>query len=101
MGLRSNFSRNLRKIRAARGLSQEDVALEASVNRTYLSDLEREVYSASLDLVDKVAAALNVDPLDLLKPAQILPKDKQSSRPKRRSRIEKHSRQSHGSFQKD
>ena len=83
MGLRTNFSRNLRRIRVAKGLSQEHVALEASVNRTYLSDLEREVYSASLDLVDRVAAALEVDPLDLLRPPPILPKDKQIQRSKR------------------
>jgi len=86
MGLRANFSRNLRKIRMAKGLSQEDVALEASVNRTYLSDLEREVYSASLDLVERVAAALDVDPLDLLKPPSVLLKDKRIRRPKRPSK---------------
>ena len=86
MGLRGNFSRNLRKIRAAKGLSQEDVALEASVNRTYLSDLEREVYSASLDVVERIAAALDVDPLDLLKPPSMLPKDRHVRRPKRASK---------------
>ena len=63
------------------------MALEASVNRTYLSDLEREVYSASLDLVERIAAALNVDPLDLLKPALTPARDRQTPRPKRRSKI--------------
>jgi transcriptional regulator with XRE-family HTH domain len=76
MGLRANFSRYLRWIRAAKGLSQEYVALEASINRAYLSDLEREVYSTSLDIAERVAIALNVDPLDLLKSSLVGPKDK-------------------------
>ena len=84
MGLRANFSTNLRRIRTAKGLSQEHVALEASINRTYLSDLERDVYSASLDVVERVATALNVDPIDLLRPSPIVPTDKQS-RSKRRN----------------
>jgi transcriptional regulator with XRE-family HTH domain len=84
MGLRANLAGNLRKIRAAKGLSQEDVALEADVNRTYISDLEREVYSASLDLVEKIGAALNVDPLDLLQSPS--PRSKEKMQLKRRPR---------------
>lgn len=83
MLLRANFARNLRRLRAARGLSQEDVALEAGVNRTYISDLEREVYAASLDFLEKVAGALDVDPLDLLKPSPSRLAD-QKSRPRLR-----------------
>ncbi len=84
MGLRANFAGNLRKIRAAKGLSQEDVALEADVNRTYISDLEREVYSASLDLVEKIAAALNIDPLDLLQSPSPRSKERLTQRRLRR-----------------
>jgi transcriptional regulator with XRE-family HTH domain len=86
MGLRANFAGNLRKIRAAKGLSQEDVALEADVNRTYISDLEREVYSASLDLVEKIAAALNVDPLDLLQSPSPRSKEKLVQAKRKRSK---------------
>jgi transcriptional regulator with XRE-family HTH domain len=67
MGLKANFAKNLRRLRTLKGLSQEDVALEADLNRTYVSDLERQVYVPTLDVVDKVAMALNVDPLELLR----------------------------------
>lgn len=67
-------------------MSQEDLALDASVNRTYVSDLEREVYSASLDLVDKLALALGVDPLDLLRKPAGLVKDKLVPRSKSKAR---------------
>jgi transcriptional regulator with XRE-family HTH domain len=66
MDIREVFARNLRKIRQARRLSQEALAHEAGIDRTYISALERCVYSATIDMVDKLAAALGVEPADLL-----------------------------------
>jgi transcriptional regulator with XRE-family HTH domain len=39
--LRQAFAANLRRFRHAKGISQEDLAYEANVNRTYLSKLEK------------------------------------------------------------
>jgi transcriptional regulator with XRE-family HTH domain len=39
--LRQAFAANLRRLRYAKGISQEDLAYEADVNRTYLSKLEK------------------------------------------------------------
>lgn len=56
------FARNLRKARSARRLSQEALAHEAGVDRTYVSALERGVYNATIVMVAKLAKALGVEP---------------------------------------
>jgi transcriptional regulator with XRE-family HTH domain len=66
MQIREVFARNLRKVRHAKGLSQEALAHEAEVDRTYISALERGVYGATIDMVDKLATVLNVEASTLL-----------------------------------
>ncbi|HEU0018517.1 MAG TPA: helix-turn-helix transcriptional regulator [Methyloceanibacter sp.] len=66
MQIREVFARNLRKARNARGLSQEALAYEAGIDRTYISALERGVYSATIDMVGKLAAVLEIEPSVLL-----------------------------------
>jgi transcriptional regulator with XRE-family HTH domain len=61
------FARNLRRSRHAKGLSQEALAHEASVDRTYISSLERGVYAATIDMVGKLAEVLGVEPDELLR----------------------------------
>ncbi len=62
MEIREVFARNLRRQRAAKGLSQEALAHEADVDRTYISSLERGVYAATIDMVGKLADVLGVEP---------------------------------------
>ena len=62
MDIREVFARNLRKARNAKRLSQEALADEAGVDRTYVSALERGVYNATIVMVAKLAKALNVEP---------------------------------------
>ncbi|UWQ95492.1 helix-turn-helix transcriptional regulator [Gymnodinialimonas sp. 57CJ19] len=57
---------NLKKFRGERSFSQEDLAHLAELDRTYISALERSRYSASLDVLDKLAAALGVKSSELL-----------------------------------
>ena len=66
MDIREVFARNLRKARNARRLSQEALAHEAGVDRTYVSALERGVYNATIVMVAKLAKALDVEPSALL-----------------------------------
>ena len=66
MQIREVFARNLRKARHDKGLSQEALAHEAEVDRTYISALERGVYSATIDMVDKLATVLHVEASTLL-----------------------------------
>jgi len=67
MDLRDVFALNLRRLRHAKGLSQDDLAYEAEVSRSYLSQLEKGVFYASLKIVGKVADALKVEPAELLR----------------------------------
>jgi transcriptional regulator with XRE-family HTH domain len=66
MDIREVFARNLRKARNEKGLSQEKLAYEADVDRTYVSALERSEYSATIDMVDKLAKALGIEASALL-----------------------------------
>ncbi len=66
MDIREVLARNLRIYRQERGLSQEELAHRADIDRTYISALERSVYAASIDVVDRLAVALNVEAADLL-----------------------------------
>lgn len=51
---------NVRKLRVAKGVSQEGLALEAGVERAYLSKIEKGEENPSLKMVDKLAKALGV-----------------------------------------
>jgi transcriptional regulator with XRE-family HTH domain len=67
MDLREVFATNLRRLRHAKGLSQDDLAYEAEISRSYLSQLEKGAYFASLKIVGKLAVVLEVDPGELLR----------------------------------
>ena len=67
MDLREVFATNLRRLRHAKGLSQDDLAYEAEVSRSYLSQLEKGAFYASLKIVGKLATVLKVEPAELLK----------------------------------
>ena len=71
MDLRDVFATNLRRLRHEKGLSQDDLAYEAEVSRSYLSQLEKGAFYASLKIVGRLAEALGVKPAELLK----LPED--------------------------
>ena len=68
MELRQAFANNLRRLRHAKGVSQENLAYEAGINRTYLSKLEKGVSYPRLEIIAKLAATLGCDPVELLKP---------------------------------
>jgi transcriptional regulator with XRE-family HTH domain len=66
MDIREVFARNLRRYRRAARLSQEELAHRSDIDRTYISSLERSVYAASIDVVDRLAAALEIQAAELL-----------------------------------
>ena len=67
MDLREVFATNLRRLRNAKGLSQDDLAYEAKISRSYLSQIEKGSFYASLKIVGKLASALGVAPDELLR----------------------------------
>jgi transcriptional regulator with XRE-family HTH domain len=68
MDLRQVFSSNLRRFRHASGLSQETLAYDAGVNRTYLSKLEKGISWPGLEIIGKLADVLGVKPAELITP---------------------------------
>jgi transcriptional regulator with XRE-family HTH domain len=72
MDIREVFATNLRRLRAERRLSQEELAHRAKIDRTYVSSLERATYAASITMVDRLASVLGVDAHEMLiKPARV------------------------------
>ena len=67
MDLRETFATNLRRLRNARGLSQDDLAYDAGMSRSYLSQLEKGVFYASIKIIGKLADTLQAEPEEFLK----------------------------------
>ena len=67
MDLRQVFAANLRRLRHEMGLSQEALAHEAGVNRTYLSKLEKGASYPGLEIIAKISTVLEVEPAELLR----------------------------------
>ncbi|MFA9199588.1 MAG: helix-turn-helix domain-containing protein [Cypionkella sp.] len=68
MSIREVLARNLKRCRTERGLSQEELAHRAHIDRTYVSSLERMQYGATIDVVESLARVLEVEPFELLRP---------------------------------
>lgn len=71
--LRGVLAFNIRLLRVKKGWSQETLALECGLDRTYVSAVERSVWNVSLANVQALAEALEVEPWMLLKPPTKLP----------------------------
>lgn len=67
MDLREPFATNLRRLRHSAGMSQDELAYEARISRSYLSQLEKGKFYASLKILGKLASVLNVEPSEFVK----------------------------------
>ncbi len=61
------MAKNLRLMRQREGLSQEDLADLADVDRTYVSGIEREVRNPTVEILARLAAALKTTASELLR----------------------------------
>ncbi len=69
MDIREIFAQNLKAARKAKGLSQEELAHRAGIDRTYVGALERCRYAVSIDIADRLAVVLETEAWRLLQPA--------------------------------
>lgn len=67
MRARDILARNMRRLRKERDWSQEELAFQSGVHRTYLSGVERSERNIGIDNIEKIAKALRVTPDELLK----------------------------------
>ncbi len=65
-----SFGRAVRRLRVGREWSQERLAEEAGLHRTYIGDVERGLRNISLVNIDRLASALGVDMATLMAATQ-------------------------------
>jgi transcriptional regulator with XRE-family HTH domain len=61
------LGRNIKSARRAKGMSQEALAFEAGMKRSYLSDLERGTRNPTVRALGRLATALDVSPAELVR----------------------------------
>ena len=66
MDVRHRLAANMKRLRKERGWSQETLADEAGLDRTYISGIERRVKNPTVTVVDRVSVALGCGLGDLL-----------------------------------
>lgn len=71
--VREVLARNLVALRASRGWSQEQLAFEAGLHRTFVAHVERCARNISIDNVERLALALGVAVHELLTPHELQP----------------------------
>ena len=62
--VRELFARRVRELRTARGWSQDELAAKSGLHRSYVGIIERGEKSATLDTVERIAKAFNVEVSD-------------------------------------
>jgi len=67
---RENLALNLIRLRAERGWSQEALALEVGLHRTFVAHVERRARNISLDNIERLAAVFGLQAHELLAPPQ-------------------------------
>ena len=60
MNAQAQVAWNLRRLRVAQGLSQETLAVDADIDRTYVSRLERKLENPTVAILERLATALSV-----------------------------------------
>ncbi|RUS65085.1 XRE family transcriptional regulator [Pseudorhodobacter sp. E13] len=68
MKMRERVGLNLQNLRRARGLSQEALALMAEIDRTYVGKIENGKYSVSVDVLEQLSKALDIDTIEFFRP---------------------------------
>lgn len=66
MSIQHTFGKNVRRIRESKGWSQDKLADESGLHRTYISGIERGVRNPTIEIVSVIALALEVSPSHLL-----------------------------------
>jgi len=67
MDIKHKFGKNLKRLRLKKGLSQEKLALNADIDRTYIPSIEKGERNVSIVIAEKLAIALNVPISELFK----------------------------------
>ena len=67
MKLQRKFGKVIKDLRLERKISQEKLALDSNIDRTYISDIEKGERNVSLDIISRLANTLQISLSDLFK----------------------------------
>lgn len=67
MNLQRKFGLILKKLRLEKGLSQESLAYQAKIDRTYISDIEKGERNISLKIIERLSETLQISPSEFFK----------------------------------
>lgn len=70
MDIRRQVGRNLKRIRKQKGWSQEQLAFESGLHRTYISGIERGARNPTVMILARIAETLGVEVAELVEGAQ-------------------------------
>ena len=84
MESRRLIARNVQRLRLLRRMSQEALAFDAEIDRTYVSGIERGLRNPSVDLLDRLAKALSVRTAELFLPGPTGPRPRALPRGRKR-----------------
>jgi transcriptional regulator with XRE-family HTH domain len=70
MSLGGTVARNIRRLRLQRGLTQEALAVDAGIDRTYVSRLERGLENPTVAVLEKLVRALSSNIEELFRPSR-------------------------------
>ena len=87
MDARELVAWNLRRLRVGRGLAQDALAVDAAIDRTYVSRLERNQENPTVAVLERIAKALGTEIVEFFavpkagsRPPEVLPKGRKSTR---------------------
>jgi transcriptional regulator with XRE-family HTH domain len=67
MRIQERFGVIIRRLRIEKGISQERLALDADIDRTYISDIEKGVRNVSIEMVERLAIFFQIPVSELFK----------------------------------
>jgi len=67
MDIKKRLGVNIKNLRTLQNISQEKLALKAGIDRTYLPSIEKGKRNVSVEVLEKLALALNIDIIELFK----------------------------------
>ena len=67
MDVKKQFGARVKLLRQERNMSQESLALESDLDRTYIPSIEKGERNVSIEVIHRLAKALKIDVIDFFK----------------------------------
>jgi len=67
MKIQEKFGATIKRLRILKGVSQEKLALDAAIDRTYISDIEKGIRNVSIEIIERLANYFQISMSELLK----------------------------------